>query len=95
MDITTDKVRAYIKARQEDGYANAAINRELAALKRMFNLALQQSPPKIHHKPYIPMLQERNVRTGFFEHDEFMALRAALPLTLRPVVTWPQDPLRL
>ena len=88
MDITTDKVRAYIKARQEDGYANAAINRELAALKRMFNLALQQSPPKIPHKPYIPMLQERNVRTGFFEHDEFMALRAALPITLRSVVTF-------
>ena len=85
-DITTDKVRVYIKVRQEDGYANAAINRELAALKRMFNLGLQQSPPKVRHKPYIPMLQERNVRTGVFEHDEFLALRAALPLQLRPVI---------
>jgi integrase len=88
IDITTDKVRAYIKVRQEEGYANAEINRELAALKRMFNLSLQQSPPKVSHKPYIPMLQERNVRTGFFEHDEFTALRAALPPVLRPVVTF-------
>jgi hypothetical protein len=84
MDIITDKIRAYIKARQENGSANAEINRELAALKRMFNLAIQQSPPKVRHKPYTPMLQECNVRTGFFEHDEFMALRAALPLLLRP-----------
>jgi putative component of toxin-antitoxin plasmid stabilization module len=28
IDITTDKVRAYIKVRQEEGYANAEINRE-------------------------------------------------------------------
>lgn len=88
MDITTDKVRVYIKARQEDGYANAEINRELAALKRMFNLALQQSPPKVRHKPYIPMLKEHNIRTGFFEHDDYVALWAALPGELRPVVTF-------
>src|SRR6266850_2868386 len=29
-----------------------------------------------------------NIRKGFFEHDEFMALRSALPLELRPVVTF-------
>jgi integrase len=68
--------------------SNAEINRELAALKRMFNLALQQTPPKVPQKPYIPMLQEQNVRKGFFEHDEFVALRAAAPLELRSVVTF-------
>jgi site-specific recombinase XerD len=30
-------VAHYIDARQQDGAANATINRELAALKRMFN----------------------------------------------------------
>jgi integrase len=88
VDITTDKVRTYIGDRQDDAVSNAEINRELAALKRMFNLALQHSPPKVPQKPYIPMLQERNVRKGFFEHEEFIALRAALPLELRPVVTF-------
>lgn len=88
VDITTDKVRAYVRNRLDEGVSNGEINRELAALKRMFNLALQQTPPKVSQKPYIPMLQEHNVRKGFFEHDEFMALRSALPLELRPVVTF-------
>ena len=51
VDITTDKVRTYIRRRQEDGTSNAEINRELAALKRMFNLAMQQTPAKVNHKP--------------------------------------------
>jgi integrase len=34
------------------------------------------------------MLQEHNVRKGSFEHDEFVALRAALPLELRVVLTF-------
>jgi integrase len=88
VDITTDKVRTYIGDRQDEEVSNAEINRELAALKRMFNLALQQTPPKVPQKPYIPMLQEHNIRKGFFEHDEFVALRAALPLELRPMVTF-------
>jgi site-specific recombinase XerD len=40
VDITTDKVRTYIIERQGEAVSNAEINRELAALKRMFNLAL-------------------------------------------------------
>jgi integrase len=88
VDITTDKVRTYISERQDEAVSNAEINRELAALKRMFNLALQQTPPKVPQKPYIPMLQEHNVRKGFFEHEEFVALRAALPLELRVVLTF-------
>jgi integrase len=88
VDITTDKIRTYISERQDEDISNAEINRELAALKRMFNLALQQTPPKVLQRPYIPMLQERNVRKGFFEHDEFVALRAAVPLELRPMVTF-------
>jgi integrase len=34
------------------------------------------------------MLEERNVRKGFFEHDQFLAMRAALPEYLRPVLTF-------
>jgi len=87
-DITTDKIKAYIALRLSQKTSNAEIYRELAALKRMFNLAMQQTPPKVTQKPYIPMLREANIRKGFFEHDEFIALRAALPLALRPVITF-------
>ncbi len=33
-------------------------------------------------------MKESNSRKGFFEHDQFLALRDALPLHLKPVVTF-------
>jgi site-specific recombinase XerD len=36
--ITTPKINEHIERRQSEGASNASINRELAALKRMFNL---------------------------------------------------------
>ena len=52
----------------------------------MFTLAVQAG--KLHAKPHIPMLREDNVRRGFFEARQFDAVRAHLPETLRPVVTF-------
>jgi len=34
------------------------------------------------------MLKENNVRKGFFEHEEFLALRGALPSYLQGVVAF-------
>ena len=88
MDVSTDKVKAYIEKRMEDGLSNVSINRELAALKRVFHLAAKCTPPKVSMVPYIPMLKESNVRKGFFEHHDFFAVRDALPSYLKPVVTF-------
>jgi integrase len=45
----------------------------------MFHLGAKQRPPKVLQIPVIPRLKRERVRTGFFEHDEFLAMRGALP----------------
>jgi integrase len=86
LSIGTSDIRAYAANRQAQGAVNASINRELAALKRMFTLAVQGG--KLHAKPHIPMLREDNVRRGFFEPEQFEAVRTQLPEALRAVVTF-------
>lgn len=86
--ITTIGINKYIQKRKKEECANATINRELAALKRMFHLASQCTPQKVSHIPHIPMLAENNVRKGFFEYTDFLALREALPDYLRPIITF-------
>jgi len=88
VSITTDRILYYISKRLDVGAANGTINRELSALKRMLNLGAQQTPPKADRVPFIPMLKESNVRKGFFEHDEFLAVRAQLPEHLRGIATF-------
>jgi integrase len=85
-EVGTDRIKKYISSRQGEGAMNGTINRELAALKRMYSLGMQAE--KIYRKPYIPMLQEDNVRRGFFEYGEFLALRKVLPDYLQAVATF-------
>jgi integrase len=86
--ITSPEINKYVSARLEEGAANGTINRELTALKRMFNLGAQQTPPLVDKVPHIPMLKENNTRKGFFEHTDFLALRDALPDYLKGFVTF-------
>jgi integrase len=76
VEVSSQLVGRYIDGRQQEGASNATINRELAALKRMFSLARQSTPPKINTVPYIAMLKENNTRTGFLESRQHSSLAA-------------------
>ncbi len=85
-DLTTDRINGHIARRQQEGAKNATINRELAALKRMFSLAVQAG--KLSSKPYIPTLEENNARQGFLDHGSFLALKESLSEHLKDPVTF-------
>ena len=72
------------KPEERRGASDAEINRELAHLKRMFTLAIQGG--MLLYRPHIPMLRENNVRTGFFEPDQFSSVVAHLPAEIQPVI---------
>jgi integrase len=72
------------RSRAIAGASNAEINRELTTLKRVFALAIQGG--KLLHRPHIPLLREDNIRTGFFEPNQFASVYEHLPPAIRPVI---------
>jgi integrase len=85
LHVSSADVIAYSATRQAAGAANASINRELAALKRAYRLAL--TGERLPRAPHIPLLREDNVRQGFFERAAFEAVRSRLAPELRGLVT--------
>lgn len=77
--ITTTMIARFIEVKQEQGYANASINRMLEALRRGFRLGLEALPPLLYVAPRIELLEEDNVREGFMEHPDYLTLRDLLP----------------
>lgn len=86
VDIKVTDLRGYIVKRQGEGASNAEINRELAVLRRGFNLACQAEI--LSHMPHFPHLEENPPRVGFFEENEFNAVLQHLPACLKPPMTF-------
>ena len=84
--ITTADIRRYVLGRQEEGAKNATINRELSVLKRAFTLAIAAGT--LASRPHIALLREDNVRRGFFETEDFEAVRRRLSPDLADFVSF-------
>jgi len=84
-DVTTREILVFRKSMKDEGYANAAVNRYLAALKRSFRLGMAQG--RIALYPFIPMLSEKgNVRKGFIGDVEQAAILEQCPLFAHKVL---------
>ena len=76
--ITTDQIHQYQLARRAAGAATGTVNRETSALHRMCTLAVHWG--WFDTVPGFPdRLRENPPRQGFFEHPEYLAVRAYLP----------------
>ncbi len=84
VEITGDKVTAYVTFRQEQKAAASTINNELAALSRMFTLGIRSN--RVAVKPYIGKLALNNTRKGFFEWEQFSPVLKNLPEDLQPAI---------
>jgi integrase len=86
-EIDSDALTRFKLGLQEQGKQNATINRSLAALRRMFWLAVEQEKLESRDVPHFEMLPEAPARKGFLEIPQYEALRAAMPDYLKPVLT--------
>ena len=84
--VSSAKLKQYVDERQRQGASSATINRELAALRRMFYLGFHSTPKKVQQVPHFPMLRERNARKGFLEDSQFDKLVAGAELWFRALV---------
>ena len=76
--LTTHQIRQYQLARRAAGAATGTINRETSALHRMGTLAVHWG--WLDTVPGFPdRLRENPPLQGFFEHPEYLAVRAHLP----------------
>jgi integrase len=74
--VTGADITFYADLRLKEKAAPATVNRELAALRRAYRLAVRQGLLLL--VPSISTLREDNVRTGFLDPDQVEAVCAAL-----------------
>src|SRR6266852_1939235 len=86
VNITTDRVTAYVAKQLEAGYAPGTVALDCRALKRAFKLAMEAG--RLATRPVIKEPRVSNTRTGFLDHSEFKRLCAALPSDLQDLASF-------
>ena len=82
---TSTHIRTYVENRRKSGASEATINRELSIVRRAYTLAMREEPPLVRKAPYIPKLDEDNVRQGFIERGPYERLLMELPPSLKAI----------
>lgn len=83
-DIGAADIDQYILKRKREGAKNSTINRDLQTIKRAYRLGIKKR--LIYDRPAIDLLDEDNVRKGFFEPGEYRAIRRHLDEDCQAVI---------
>lgn len=86
MSISPSEIEDYIGNRMLQGVANATINRELACLKRMYNLAIKWGDARRNPVVDVDFLEEPPGRTRFLSKEEAQELIRCAAVHLRPIL---------
>ena len=81
--LTTAKIKEYRKKRTGDGVADSTVNRELTILRTAFNNARKEGT--VYSVPHFHMVTETTVRDGFLTDAQYIKLRDALPMDIKPL----------
>lgn len=84
LDITKQRVTAYIEHRQREGAARGTVRYEVAILNAAFSVAVEDELLAVRPAFKLPKAGDR--REGFVEAGGFAALLLELPDYLRPVI---------
>jgi integrase len=84
--ITTDAARDFAADLLKNGAANGTVNRSLALLRRMLNIAREDG--KLPNVPKIRMMKAGPARKGFLPREKFDGLLAKLPANLKPLIVF-------
>ncbi len=84
--LTTDRLQEYALQLQQEGLANATINKDMSILHRAFHMAYESG--EVSRELKVIRLKENNVRQGTYTAEEVDRLAAALPAHYRPVVRY-------
>jgi len=84
--INPSDIEDYIAKRRNENVANGTINRELACLKRMFNLAIKWGEAKKNPVNDVDYLEEPPGRTRFLSEEEAQNLIECAGDHLKPII---------